>query len=87
MITQENFIRQNKEVFTNSLDDEIVMMHIKTGKYYVGTRIWEIISKKTQVKDIVDILTEEYEVSKEQCEHDVFTLLEDLRENDLIFIE
>lgn len=91
MITPENYIEQNKEVFAGKIDNETVMMHIQTGKYYglddIGSRIWKMAEEKIQVKEIIAQLIDEFDVDKQQCEKDVIELLNDLKSNDLIRAE
>ena len=90
MITKESTVIRNKEVFASEIDNEVVMMHIKTGKYYglddIGSRIWEMMEEKIRVEDLIQQLLEEYEVSEEECTRDVLELLENLQTNDLILV-
>jgi polyhydroxyalkanoate synthesis regulator phasin len=90
-ITEETLVKRNDEVFVNTIDDEVVMMHIQTGKYYgldeVGSRIWEFINEKAKVSDIIEQLVQEYDVTYEECKKDVVDLLDDLQSNDLIVTE
>lgn len=91
MITPGNYIEQNKEVFAGEIDNETVMMHIQTGKYYglddIGSRIWKMAEEKIRVKEIIVKLMEEFDVDEQQCEKDVIELLNDMKANDLIRVE
>jgi hypothetical protein len=88
MITEDNYIKRNKEVFASEIDEEVVMMNVDTGRYYgmdtVGSRIWELVAEEIQVKDVIETLMEEYDVSEEQCKSDVLEFLNELYENKLI---
>jgi hypothetical protein len=88
MITTDTYIKRNKEVFASEIDDEVVMMHVDTGKYYgmdtVGSRIWELIAEEIQVKEVIGKLMEEYDVEEEQCKKDVLEFLNELYENKLV---
>lgn len=88
MITEDNYIKRNKEVFASEIDEEVVMMNVDTGRYYgmdtVGSRIWELVAEEIQVKDVIETLMEEYDVSEEQCKKDVLEFLNELYENKLI---
>ena len=88
MITTDNYIKRNKEVFASEIDDEVVMMNVDTGKYYgmdtVGSRIWELIAEEIQVREVIAKLMEEYDVGEEQCEKDVLEFLNELYENKLV---
>ncbi len=87
-ITPDTYIKRNNEVFASTIDDEVVMMNIQSGKYYgmdsVGSRIWELISEKIQVQQVIDQLLEEYDVSEEQCRSDVLEFLQELNQNKLL---
>jgi len=91
MIDQETYVKRNSDVFANEIDGEAVMMNIQTGKYYgldeVGSRIWELMEHKIQVKKIIEQLQKEYDVSEEQCKTDVINLLNDLKSNQLIEVK
>jgi hypothetical protein len=80
-------VRSQNQVNTN-LQGDVVILNVKTGKYYglntVGVRIWELIENPTSVQKIHETIIEEYEVSSDQCEHDVRTLLENLFEAGLV---
>ncbi len=91
MITKESYVIRNNEVFANEIDNEVVMMHIKTGKYYglddIGSRLWERMKEKIQVGELIGQLLEEYEVSEEECAKDVLEILVELQSNELIKTE
>jgi len=90
MIDEQSYVKRNNDVFANDIDGEAVMMNIQTGKYYgldeIGSRIWELMEQKIQVKAIIDQLQKEYEVSEQQCKTDVLNLLTELKTNQLIEI-
>lgn len=88
MITTESYIKRNNEVFASEIDEEVVMMNLKTGKYYgmdaIGSRIWELIEEKIQVKKVIETLLEEYDVSEEQCRKDVLAFFDELNAQNLV---
>ena len=63
-------------------------MNMDKGKYYalneVGSRIWDLINKNTDVSEIIKALLEEYDVSEEECTREVISYLEDLYNAELI---
>jgi len=46
----------------------------------VGARIWELIDGKRQVHEIRDLIVAEFEVSQEEAEKDLLTLLQQFTE-------
>ena len=72
-------ITKNQEIDDTDLDGEKVMMNLDKGQYFmmneVGSRIWEIISKPINVKNIIETLRSEYEVDEETCKCTVIDFL------------
>lgn len=50
----------------------------------VGTRIWGMINSEVKVGEIVEAVSREYEVSREEAERDVVELIDSLAEAGLI---
>ena len=74
----------------SDMDGEKVMLNIAKGKYYnlgeVGGAIWDIISKPTEVNEIVSTLLTQYEVENKSCESEVVAFLNTLINEGLIRI-
>lgn len=83
-------ILRNPELISTDVDGEKVMMSIVNGEYFgldsVGSRIWELIENPIKVETLVELLTDEFDVSKEQCEMDTLEFLNELMEKNLLFI-
>jgi len=83
-------IQLDPELLYSKIGDEIVLLTIESGKYFkvdaVGSRIWEIIKEPIIIKLLLNQLTEEYDVSFEQCQQDVMEFLERLKEDQLILL-
>lgn len=52
----------------------------------VGSFIWQQIDGAHTVRDIVDVLCDEYEVARDQAEADVASFLDQLAEHGLITV-
>ncbi len=70
------------------LNDEVVMMDARSGTYYglsetTGT-IWQLLEQPTTIEAVVTRLMETYDVERSVCEHEVLTILEDMRSKGLI---
>jgi len=87
-ITPDTRVTQRKDLPNVELDGEIALMNVEKGSYYgldkIGSRIWAIMAEQITVKEIVDILLQEYEVSPEICENDVMELIKQLNERGLV---
>jgi hypothetical protein len=73
---------------TSNLDGEIVMMSVEHGEYFgldeIGTRIWEFLEKPVIVEELITSLTNEFEVERQECEHDTLEFLEELLSKELV---
>ena len=81
-------IIKNEEIDDTDLDGEKVMMNLDNGQYFmmneVGSRIWELIEGNTPIVNIIETLTNEYDVDEETCENTVIEFLGRLKDADLI---
>ena len=87
-ITWESVVQRDPEQEFSMIDDEVVMLSLKNGEYYalnsVASRIWEIIDDRKTVKEITEILMEEFDVDEATCLKDTLECLYDFREKELI---
>jgi hypothetical protein len=87
-ITSESVVKRDPDQEFSMIDDEVVMLSLKNGEYYalnsVASRIWEIIEERKAVKEITDVLMEEFEVDEATCLKDTLECLYDFREKELI---
>lgn len=76
------------QVSSDFLDEEIVVLDVHDGSYYVlnpvGARIWSMIQNPRSVIELIAALQEEYEVAADRCAREVIDLLEELAERELI---
>ncbi len=85
----KRFIRK-KELLSSRMDNEIVMMHPESGKYFalnpVASRIWDLLETPQNLNELVEKLLKEFDVSKETCSKEVTTFLSEIIEKKLIEI-
>jgi len=90
LIALKTTIKRNPELVSTDVDGEKVMMSIENGEYFgldsVGSRIWELIENPIKVEALVDLLIDEFDVSKEQCEVDTIEFLNELMAKKLLII-
>ena len=74
-LTEQTIIRRNNDILASDIDGEKVMMSIQQGEYYglgkTGSFIWDHIEQPISIKKLVELITEKYEVNKEQCLQDI----------------
>lgn len=87
-ITINTTIQRNNEILTSDLDGEKVMMSIKFSEYYglgeTGSFIWDNIEVPIKLGNLVDLITETFNVEQEQCYNDILPFINDLIEKELI---
>lgn len=73
-------VKQASDIVFNQVDDELVMMNIKKGVYLgvntVGAAIWEKIQEPTDVEILIKQLMDEFDVTKEICQKETISFLE-----------
>ncbi|MBI5539772.1 MAG: PqqD family protein [Bacteroidia bacterium] len=81
------YIRK-KELLSSRMDNEIVMMHPESGKYFalnpVAARIWELMETEHSIIELVDKLQREFDVDSETCKNEVTVFIENVLEKKLI---
>lgn len=84
----DSVVSKNEEIDDTDLDGEKVMMNLDKGQYFmmneVGSRIWELIEGNTSIVNIIETLTNEYQVDEETCENTVMEFLGRLKDAELI---
>lgn len=70
-IDLDSRVRRNPDILTAVIDDEIVMMSAKQGEYFglsgIGTYIWSVAEDPVQVKQLVEMICQSYDVDAETC--------------------
>lgn len=90
-IALESQVKQCNSIYTSSIDNEAVMLNVDLGKYFgmnsIASDIWNKLQNTMTVKSLIDSLSNEYNVSWEECQADVIPFLETLISNGLIEID
>ncbi|HHD2754180.1 TPA: lasso peptide biosynthesis PqqD family chaperone [Clostridium perfringens] len=86
-----SIIEQKEEVDVTELNGEKVMMDLDRGKYFMlnetGSSIWDAISDRRSVSEIVDAVISDHDVEIEVCKEKVLEYLELLRHEELIYVK
>ena len=90
MITPTTPVERDPELISASLGEELAMLHIDSGRYYflndIAAAIWELLETPTTPAALCGTLVGRYDVSPEQCESEVLSLLDRLLEKEMIRI-
>ena len=91
MITPDSRLEHNEsEIAAKLIDGEAILINLSNGTYYstdkVGGFIWELIKRNYSLSEMVETITEHYDVSAEQAKTDVETLAMELLEEEIVRI-
>ena len=91
MITPDSRLEHNEsEIAAKLIDGEAILINLSDGTYYsmdkVGGFIWELIKRNYSLSEMVETITEHYDVSAEKTKTDVETLAADLLEEKIVRI-
>ena len=78
------------DLLSTRLADEIVILGLRDSVYYglsdVGARIWDLVQTKRTLGEIVSVLIEEYDVSREEATAGLDRLIRELETRGLVAI-
>lgn len=87
-VTLETILNRDPDLVSADMDGDLVMMSVDNGAYYgisgVGPRIWELLEQTTTIKEIVKVITAEFEVDEERAQTDALAFAEQLVEMGLV---
>lgn len=89
-IVLETRVKYSDGQMAADLGGELAILNLKTGIYFgldeVGARIWSLVNEKRTVREIRDVIMDEYAVDGPRCESDLVRLLTELARHELIEI-
>ena len=78
------------QVMVRPVGDEIVILDLANGSYFglnpVGVRIWQLLTDGQTLAQVCDSMLGEFEVSPEDIERDVLTLVQTLVDKSLVTV-
>ena len=90
-ITTAATVVASKDQVSCDLAGEAAILNLKNSVYYgldpVGARIWALVQEPVTVAAVRDVILDEYDVEREQCEHDLLDLLQKLAAQGLIAVD
>ena len=88
MIEKNNYLVKDHEVLFTSMGEDAVLLHAQRGDYYslnkVGARLWVLTDGCKTIGDLAELITEEFDISREQAETDIIELAEQLEKEGLV---
>ena len=90
ILEKEKKLSRNAKIVESPIDDEMVMMNIDKGTYFgldaTGVTIWDALEEPLNLIELVNKLTEKFEVTAEQCEEDITPFVERLLEAEILLL-
>jgi superfamily II helicase len=87
-LTLESRIKIDDEVLSQELQEEAILLNLKTGVYFgldeVGRRIWQLLKEHEDLSKVMEALLVEYDVSEERCREDLLDLVRKMEEQGLV---
>lgn len=81
-------IAQSEDQVSCEVDGMSVIMSVENGEYYrlddIGSKIWSLIAAPLSIEALCQKLSQEFDVSLEQCKEDVLKLLNQMLDRKLI---
>ena len=78
-------------VFAQEVDGEMVLLDMNSENYFgldeVGTAIWQAMQEKENLKEVLEVLLEQYEVEEDVLKNDLMAFVEKLKESGLVKVE
>jgi hypothetical protein len=84
-----SIVQKDSSVVSRKIADEVILVPVrhKVGEIdclytlnEVGARIWELLDGQRSLQAVRDALVEEFDVSEQEAEKDLLTLIEQLKE-------
>jgi hypothetical protein len=88
MLTLDAALRIPDYVMFTTDSEDSVLLNARTDQYYaldeVGARLWSLLNDRKPLREVYQVLLDEYEVAPVQLEQDMLELLNHLLENGLV---
>lgn len=90
-LSLDSVVAATSEQISAHLDNEVVILGFQSGSYYgldgVGLFVWGLLQEPRTVAELRDAVLAEYDVTSEQCEQDLISLLDELTVKQLIQVQ
>lgn len=88
LLTLDTQLVASSAQVSSDMDGETIILSLVHGVYYsldgVGAYIWKLLQSPSCIRAVYSAVLSQYEVEAQQCEHDLFILLNDLVKVELL---
>lgn len=82
--------KRSEDTASRVVDGEAVIVIPQKGVVTVlnetGSGIWQLLDGRNSIEDIINIISSEFDVSREQAEKDTLGFIEELIEKDMVVL-
>jgi hypothetical protein len=87
-ITLDSIVKKNDNIFTGTIDNEMVAISIQSGKYYqlnkTGSRILALLDHPHSVRELCEAIQTKYKIESDVCQDDILEFMKDMANKNLI---
>jgi hypothetical protein len=88
LITLDTIVRKNDDIFTGTIDNEMVAMSVQSGKYYqlnkTGSRILGLLDNPRSIRELCEAMQSNYMVDGDICREDILEFIGEMAKLNLI---
>jgi len=81
-------LRPSPDVLSQRYDDSVVLLNLNTDRFFhlnrTGARFWELLGAQSNVTEIHEAMSREFDIDGTQLAAEMTALISDLREQDLV---
>jgi len=81
-------LRPSPDVLSQRYDDSVVLLNLGTDRFFhlnrTGARFWELLDKGSNVTEIHEILSREFDIEEMQLTAEISRLIAELRAEELV---
>jgi hypothetical protein len=89
-ITLDTIVKKNDDIFTGTIDNEMVAMSIQSGKYYqlnkTGSRILALLDHPRSIRELCESIQVNYKVDEGICRDDILEFINEMKKLNLIIV-
>ena len=89
-LTLDTKLVVSPQIVSTDIDQKAVILQLENSLYFgmnpIGSEILERLSEPQSIDSLVNYILSEYDVDRQTCEQDIFTLAGQLLEHELVIV-
>jgi hypothetical protein len=91
MVTLDSVVRPSPDVVFQMIDQEAVLLDLKSSRYFgleeIGSRIWTLLQSPQPLAAVIARMAQEYDVAEAQVRADTLRLVGELKRAGLVQVQ